>query len=310
MQLYFLGTGAGSPSRQRNVTSVILDLQAEQHGLWLFDCGEASQHQMLKGPYSPRRLEKIFISHLHGDHLFGLPGMLDSRSMQGATTPLTVYGPPGLREYIDASLRLSYSHLIYPLEILEIERDATLFDDSAFHVECRYLRHTVPSLGFRIREHDLPGTLDAGALTAAGIPPGPLYARLKNAESVMLDDGRLLNGADFLSPPRPGRVVAIMGDTAFCSAAVELARAADVLVHEATFADADLAAAQQFGHSRASDAARVAADAHVGQLIITHLSARYRAEALPMLLAEARALFPATSMAADLTAFTIDCRKR
>ena len=306
MQLYFLGTGAGSPSCQRNVTSAILDLQAEQHGLWLFDCGEASQQQMLKGPYSPRRLEKIFISHLHGDHLFGLPGMLDSRSMQGATTPLTVYGPPGLREYIDASLRLSYSHLIYPLEIIEIERDATLFDDGAFRVECRYLQHTVPSLGFRIREHDLPGTLDANALAAAGIAPGPVYAQLKNGACVTLDDGRRLNGADFLSPPKPGRVVAIMGDTAFCPAAIELARRADVLVHEATFADADLTAAQQYGHSRTSDAARVASDAQVRQLIITHLSARYRNEALPALLAEARAIFPATDMAADCLAFKIE----
>lgn len=310
MQLYFLGTGAGSPSGQRNVTSLILDLQAAQHGLWLFDCGEASQHQMLKGPYSPRRVEKIFISHLHGDHLFGLPGMLDSRSMQGATTPLTVYGPPGLREYIDTSLRLSYSHLIYPLQVLEVERDATLFDDGVFHVECRYLRHTVPSLGFRIKEHDLPGTLDAKALTAAGIPPGPLYAHLKNGESVTLDDNRQINGADFLSPPKAGRVVAIMGDTAFCPAAIELASAADVLVHEATFAGTDQAAAQQFGHSCTHDAARVAADAQVRQLIITHLSARYRTDALPGLLAEARALFPATSMAADLSAFTIDFREK
>ena len=305
MQLYFLGTGAGSPSAQRNVSATLLDLQQERGGVWLFDCGEASQHQMLRGPYSPRRLEKIFISHLHGDHLFGLPGMIDTRSMQGADTPLTVYGPPGLREYIEVSLRVSYSHLIYPLEIVEIAQPGVVFNDQTFSVECRPLSHVVPCLGYRIVEHDRPAAIDARALSAAGIAPGPLYARLKNGEVTVLDDGRQIDGKDYLLPPKPGRVVTILGDTAFCQASVELARNANVLVHEATFANADALPAEKYGHSRTVDAAQVAAQAEVKQLILNHLSARYRPESLPDLLAEAQSVFAATSMAHDLMAFEV-----
>ena len=305
MQLYFLGTGAGSPSSARNVTATLLDLQQEGSGVWLFDCGEASQHQMLKSPYSPRRLEKIFISHLHGDHLFGLPGMIDSRSMQGAATPLTVYGPPGLREYIDASLRLSYSHLTYPLEIVEIEQDGSLFSDATFSVECRALNHVVPCYGYRVVEKDRPGSLDAQALTAAGVAPGPHYVRLKKGETITLDNGRQIDGRDYLSPPKAGRIVAILGDTGYCQGSVELARAADVLVHESTFAGADVQPAQQFGHSSTTDAARVAADAGVKQLILNHISARYQTEALPGLLAEAQAVFPDARLAHDFMSFEI-----
>lgn len=305
MKLYFLGTGAGSPSIGRNVSAVLLDLLQERGTLWLFDCGEATQHQMLKSPYAPRKLEKVFISHLHGDHLFGLPGLLGSRSMQGADTPLTVYGPPGLRQYIEVSLNVSYSHLIYPLEIIEIEQAGTLFDDGIFRVECRHLHHVVPSLGFRISEHNPPGSLDVDALTAAGIPPGPLYARLKRGETVTLPDNRQINGNDYLLPAKPGRIVSIMGDTAYSPASIELARGADVLVHEGTFAEDARQSAEQYGHSCIVDAATIAAQAQVRQLIMTHISARYRAESLPALLAEAQTVFPNTIIAADLQPFTV-----
>lgn len=205
MELIFLGTSAGVPTRSRNVTAILLDLQhPTRGGLWLFDCGEGTQHQLLHTPYHPGKLDNIFITHLHGDHLFGLPGLLCSRSMAGNANPLTIYGPAGIREFVDTTLRLSGSWTDYPLEVVEITTGLVL-DDGVYQVTAQPLSHPVECYGYRIEEQDKPGALNASALLADGIKPGPLFQRLKQGETVTLEDGRIINGQDYLAAPQPGK---------------------------------------------------------------------------------------------------------
>lgn len=292
-ELCFLGTSAGVPTRARNVSALAVFMDTPSAAIWLFDCGEGTQHQMLATSLNPAKIEKIFISHLHGDHLFGLPGLLCSRSMSGIAAPLTVYGPPGLREFITLTLRLSGSWTDYPLDIIEVDSDGELFDDGGYSVSAAALAHPLTCYGWRINQH-VAGTLDARRLVQEGIKPGPLFQRLKQKECVRLDDGRLLNGADYLGPPRPGKKLAILGDTAPCTAALGLAQSADILVHETTLEAAMMVKANARGHSTSVQAAQLASDATVGQLIATHISSRYDAAGAARLLAECRSIFPNT----------------
>ncbi|MDR9888708.1 ribonuclease Z [Pseudenterobacter timonensis] len=303
MELIFLGTSAGVPTRARNVTSLVLDLQhPTRPGVWLFDCGEGTQQQLLRTAFHPGKLDKIFITHLHGDHLFGLPGLLCSRSMAGNAAPLTLYGPAGLAEFVETALRLSGSWTDYPLEIIEI-REGVVLDDGFYKVTARALNHPVECYGYRIEEADKPGALDAAALIADGIRPGPLFQALKRGETVMLEDGREVNGKDYLSAPLPGKKLAIFGDTAPCPAAMALASGVDLMVHEATLETAMEEKANSRGHSSTRQAALLAHDAGVGELIITHVSSRYDAKGGEALLAECRAHFARTRLADDFARF-------
>ncbi|EKG5127676.1 MBL fold metallo-hydrolase [Escherichia coli] len=282
MELIFLGTSAGVPTRTRNVTAILLNLQhPTQSGLWLFDCGEGTQHQLLHTAFNPGKLDKIFISHLHGDHLFGLPGLLCSRSMSGIIQPLTIYGPQGIREFVETALRISGSWTAYPLE------------------------HPLECYGYRIEEHDKPGALNAQALKAAGVPPGPLFQELKAGKTITLEDGRQINGADYLAAPVPGKALAIFGDTGPCDAALDLAKGVDVMVHEATLDITMEAKANSRGHSSTRQAATLAREAGVGKLIITHVSSRYDDKGCQHLLRECRSIFPATELANDFTVFNV-----
>jgi len=305
MQLTFLGTSAGVPTRTRNVTAMLLQLQhPTQPGLWLFDCGEGTQHQLLRTAFHPGKIERIFISHLHGDHLFGLPGLICSRSMAGNMQPLTIYGPQGLKEYVETSLRLSGSWTDFPLEIVEI-RAGNILDDGLRQVTAYPLDHPVECYGFRVEEHDKPGALDAKRLIEAGVPFGPLFQRLKAGESITLADGRTVNGADFLAPATPGKKIAIFGDTAPCESALEMARDVDLMVHEATLEAAMAEKANSRGHSSSEQTAQLAQSANVKQLIITHVSSRYDAEGCRRLLAECRSVFPTCELAEDFSTFTL-----
>lgn len=299
MQLTFLGTSAGVPTRTRNVTAILLHHQhPTQPGLWLFDCGEGTQHQMLKTTLHPGKIDRIFISHLHGDHLFGLPGLLCSRSMAGNMNPVTLYGPKGLREFVETALRLSGSWTDYPMEIVEISAGFVM-DDGLRKVTAYPLNHPVECYGYRIEEHDKPGALDAKALIAAGVKPGPLFQQLKEGQCVTLEDGRVIDGRDYLSPATPGKKLAIFGDTAPCEGAFGLARGVDMMVHETTLETAMEEKANGRGHSSTRQAAGLARDAGVGQLVITHVSSRYDAQGCQRMLAECREIFPASVMAED-----------
>ncbi|MBP1999789.1 ribonuclease Z [Paenibacillus shirakamiensis] len=305
MELYFLGTNAGIPSLQRNVTSVALRMLEERRATWLFDCGEATQHQILRSPLKLSKLEKIFITHLHGDHLFGLPGLLSSRASQGGESPLTLYGPKGLKQYIEVSLGLSESRINYELIIKE-HQGGLLFEDDKFRVESALLEHRIDSYGYRITELDKPGKLDDEELTRRGVRPGPAYGKLKNGESIETPTG-MIHPHEVLGAPKKGRVITILGDTRPCRAAIELGKEADILVHEATFMHELASTAYDYHHSTAVQAAEIAAEAHAHKLVLTHFSSRYKDEVqLEPLILEARAIFPNTILAKEHEMVPID----
>ena len=305
MELQFLGTGAGVPAKMRNVSSIALKLLDERNEIWLFDCGEATQQQILNTTIRPGKIKKIFITHLHGDHIFGLPGLLTSRSFQGGEDELTVYGPKGIKRFIDASIAVSYSKLGYPLKVVEFEEDGVLFEDKQFKVEAMKLEHGIPSYGFRMTEADQIGELKADELKALGVPFGPVFGRLKRGEVVTLEDGRVIDGKDYVSEDIKGRVVVICGDTRFTPKSIALAKNANVLVHEATYeADKEKTARLHF-HSTSKQAATVALEANVQQLYLTHISARYLGHQVSQLEQEARKVFPQTKVVKDFDTFTI-----
>lgn len=305
MEIQFLGTGAGVPSKGRNVTSIALKLLDELNEVWLFDCGEGTQQQILETHIRPRKINKIFITHLHGDHIFGLPGFLSSRSFQGGDDDLTIYGPPGIRQFVQSALRFSDSHLSYKIHFIEVTKAGVIFENDKFKVEVDFLDHRVVSLGFRVIEKDRPGELLIDKVREAEIPSGPVYARLKQGEVVTLDDGRTFDGKDFIAPAQKGRIVTILGDTRQTESLNRLAQNADVLVHESTFGKDEGKLAHNYYHSTSVQAAELAKRNQVKRLLMTHISARYVGKLAYKLQAEARAIFPNSQVVWDFDVFDI-----
>lgn len=297
MELLFLGTGAGVPAKHRNVSSIALLMPEYKGDIWMFDCGEATQHHILETKVKLSKVKNIFITHLHGDHIFGLPGLLGSRSFQGGVDELHLYGPPGIREFVESNLNLSYTHLTYSIHITEVE-EGVIYEDDARLVRARLLDHVVPSFGFRIEEKDKPGTLLVDKIAGElGIKPGPLLKDFKTKETLVLPDSRTIQTADYIGPPKKGRTITLLGDTRPCQASVDLGREADILVHEGTFDQEKEEGANDFGHSSTRQAAEVARAAGAKKLILTHISSRY--QTTDELLAEAQAVFPNTVIAED-----------
>jgi ribonuclease Z len=263
---------------------------------------------VLHSPVKIGKLEKLFITHLHGDHIYGLPGALTSRSYQGGETPLTMYGPKGLRKFVETSLQVSDAHLAYPLHIVELEEEGGVCEDDSFAVTALRLQHRVESWGYRIVERDLPGRLLTDKLRTLGVPSGPMYGRLKAGGSVTLADGTVVRGSDVIGPPLRGRTVVILGDTKYCDGARRLAEGADVIVHEATFAQDRQELALAYDHSTSVDAARIASEAGAKTLIMTHISSRYQEEETELLLREAQELHPDSHVAHDHWCFPVTRR--
>ncbi|MEH2072344.1 MAG: ribonuclease Z [Nostoc sp.] len=310
MQITFLGTSSGVPTRSRNVSSVALRLP-QRGELWLFDCGEGTQHQILRSELKISQLSRIFITHMHGDHIFGLMGLLATCGLAGNVERIDIYGPPGLNEYIQTASRYSYTHFSYPIKVHAI-RPGVIYEDDDFIVSCGNLHHRITAFGYRVAEKDRTGRFDIEKAKALQIPPGRIYGQLKRGETVTLNDGRVIHGVELCGPTEIGRKIAYCTDTIFCDGAVELADDADVLIHEATFAHQDADMAFQRLHSTSTMAAQTALAAGAHRLIMTHFSPRYAPGnnlELKDLLQEARAIFPHTDMAYDFMVHEIPRRR-
>jgi ribonuclease Z len=302
-----LGTSSGKPTRHRNVSALAVAGEGEW---WLFDCGEGAQMQIARANLSPQKLAGIFITHLHGDHFNGLPGLLSTMSLDQREKELTLAGPAGMGDYLELLRSLKICYVNYPLKLRELDaryfngRDQELVYDSArFNVVARPLDHRIFALGYRLEEKTKPGRFDVERARALGIPPGPLYSQLQSGRSIALDDGRVIHSSEILGPPRPGKVVSYCLDTRPCANATKLAANADWLIHEATFTEEFIEESLHFGHSTAVQAAEIAREANVKNLLITHFSSRFP-DVRP-LLEEARSIFPNTFAAEDLMEFDV-----
>ena len=291
LDLVFFGTSGSVPTAQRAPSALLVRRGGER---LLFDCGEGTQRQLLRSTVGLVELREVFVSHFHADHYLGLPGMLKTFALRGRDIPLTIYGPPGLKDLF-ATLRRVFGKLTYPLDIVEL-RPGDVLEREDYNLVTFPVAHGVQSLGFALIEHPRPGRFDVSASDALGVPSGPERGLLQAGESVQLADGRVVTPDEVLGPPRPGRKVVLSGDTAPSQTVVEAARGAEVLVHEATFLDEERERAQETAHSTALEAAEVAREADVGLLALTHLSNRYFG---PEVVREARTIFPETVVPKD-----------
>ncbi|MDR2976441.1 MAG: ribonuclease Z [Streptococcaceae bacterium] len=294
MNLLFLGTSAGQPSKTRNVSSLALKMLNERNEVWLFDCGEGTQRQILATSIRPRKVAKVFITHLHGDHVFGLPGFLASRNFQASEelgqTDLDMYGPLGLKEFVMNALKLTKTRLAFHINFHELSEGGRIFEDETFEVYAEKLNHTIFCLGYRVVEKDKVGELEAEKLKADGLPFGPLFGKLKRGENVEYE-GKTFLAEDYIGAVKKGKVLTILGDTRKTDAAVRLAIASDVLVHEATYKAGEESLAKRHGHSTSRQAAEVAKEAGVKRLLMNHVSARYLGADISELAQGARNIF-------------------
>ena len=239
----------------------------------------------------------IFVTHLHSDHYLGITGLLRTLSLQGRVDPLSIWGPPGSGETLVATRDLGGDRISFDASVREIEPGEALEADG-YRIEAFATRHTRRSVGFAIVEDDRPGRFDVEAARRMGVPEGPAFGRLHRGEPVTLDDGQVVTPGDLVGPPRPGRKVVYTGDTRPSDSTRAIAARADLLVHEATFDDAEAERARETGHSTAREAAEVARDAGVRRLMLTHVSARY-SDRPGQLLKEARDVFGPVEIARD-----------
>ena len=291
LDLVFLGTSASAPTANRAPLALLLRRGGER---LLFDCAEGTQRQLMRSSVGLPDLEEIFLTHFHADHYLGLPGMLKTFSLRQRDVPLTVYGPPGLRELF-ASLGRVFGKLSYPLELVELRAGETLERDG-YKILVFPVHHGVSAVGYAVVEDPRPGRFDVETADALGVPNGPERGALQRGESITLDDGRVLTPDAVLGETRRGRHVVIPGDTAPTETVRVLAEGADLLVHEATFLEEERDRAADTLHSTAFQAAELARDAGVRLLALTHVSPRYFGSELAR---EAREIFPATIVPRD-----------
>ena len=286
------------PTAQRAPAALLLRRGGER---LLFDCAEGTQRQLLRSNVGLIELREVFLTHYHADHYLGLPGMLKTFSLRGRDVPITIYGPPGLRDLFGA-LRRIFGRLTYTVELKELRPGDELIRDD-YRLEAFAVAHGVSAVGYALVEEARPGRFDVQAADALGVPSGPERGALQRGESVTLADGTTITPDKVLGPARPGRKVVIAGDGSPSESVIEAARNADVLVHEATFCEDERERARETQHSTAHEAAGVARAAEVELLALTHLSNRYFGGEVSR---EARTIFPNTVVPKDFD--TIDVR--
>jgi ribonuclease Z len=314
MKVIFLGTSSGMPTLKRNVSSIAL-IFIQKNKLWLWDCGESTQQQIQKTSLKLSKLEKIFISHLHGDHLFGLPGLLASRGLRMGKNQqkIQIFGPEGLDIYLEETLRITKTYIPYEIEIKIIPPNLSvgiIWEDEEYIVRYSEVNHNIKTYAYSVEEKKDRSHFLIDKARRLNIPSGPIYRTLKEGKTAQLPNGRIFQGKDFINEIRKGRKIVFCGDTTYCENLLHLAKGADLLIHEATFSQKEEDLAKRNFHSTTAIAAKIAKEAQVKQLILTHISPRYSSNnkltiTESDLLVEAQNVFPDTILADDFMEYEI-----
>lgn len=314
MKVIFLGTSSGMPTLKRNVSSIAL-VFIQKNKLWLWDCGESTQQQIQKTSLKLSKLEKIFISHLHGDHVFGLPGLLASRGLRGGKNQqkVQIFGPEDLDIYLKETLSITKTYIPYDIEIKIIPPNLSagiIWEDEEYTVRYTEVNHSIKTYAYSVEEKKDRSHFLIDKARRLNIPPGPIYRTLKEGKTVELPNGRIFQGKNFLNKIEKGRKIVFCGDTTYCENLLHLAKGADLLIHEATFSQQERDLAKRNFHSTTTIAAKVAKEAQVRQLILTHISPRYSSDnklaiTEGALLVEAQCVFPQIILAEDFMEYEI-----
>lgn len=294
LRVIFLGTAGSVPTPKRSLPAILVQRKGEQ---LMFDCGEGVQRQMMKAKTGFHKKMKVFVSHMHGDHVLGLPGLLQTMALLDRERKLEVYGPSGIKRFIEAIKETVQFVLTFPVEIHEIEEAGVVCEEEEYTVKTVWANHAIPSLAYALEEKPRPGRFYPEKAEALGVPEGPLWSKLQGGQNINLPDERVIKPEQVVGPPRPGRKIVYTGDTRPFRGFLKFAAGADLLVHDATLDDELAERAAEDGHSTPCQAAENARKAKVKQLALTHISARY--DDTSVLLEQGRRIFKNTRVAED-----------
>jgi ribonuclease Z len=300
IRVVFLGTSGSVPTLKRSLPCVVVQCPRDQ---WMFDCGENVQHQMMAAKVSFHRKMKIFISHLHGDHVLGLPGLLQTMALMDRKEPLQVYGPAGLKDFLVCTKETLNFGLTYPVEISEILSEGIVCEQEAYQVSAVKSNHAVEGYCFAFIEKPRPGKFYPKKAAFLGIPTGELWSKLQSGQEVTAPNGATVKPSDVMGPLRTGRKIVYTGDTKPFGAFAKFAEGADLVIHDCTFDDSLKEKADTDGHSTPSQAAEQAKAANAKRLVLSHISARYPDAGL--LLEQAKKVFPNSILAEDYMALDL-----
>ncbi len=294
IRVVFLGTSGSVPTLKRSLPSVVIQCPKE---LWMFDCGENTQRQMMQAKVSFHKKLKVFLTHLHGDHVLGLPGVLQTMALMDRKESVAVYGPPGIKDFLVCTKETLNFGLTFPVEITEILGEGTILDEEDYTLTAARSNHAVDSYAYAFVEKPRPGKFYPKKAQALGVPKGELWSKLQSGEEITLPDGRAVNPSEVMGPPRAGRKIVYTGDTRPFEAFAKFAADANLVIHESTFDDSLAEKAALDGHSTPSQAAQEAKAANAKRLVLTHISARYPDASL--LLEQAKKVFANSLLAED-----------
>ena len=302
LRVTFLGTGGSLPTTNRNPSGIMVNREGE---LMLFDCGEGTQQQMMRAKTGMMALSSIFISHFHADHILGIPGLVQTLSFHGRTEPLTIYGPHWVVEFTKLLIALGYYKLKYEIKSVQLE-PGNIIKRDGYSIHVLKTDHSVPSLGYALVEDERRGRFKREKAIELGVPPGPMFSKLHRGESVEVD-GRIINSEDVVALSRKGRTIVYSGDTRPCEGVLNASKGANLLIHDGTLIDEKYDRAVESMHSTAGEAAALAKEAGVHQLVLTHISSRYTDDTTPIL-QDAKKIFENVIVAEDLMEIEVPYR--
>lgn len=302
MEAFVLGCGGMMPLPYRHLTSVLLRRDGD---LFLFDCGEGTQVSLKRLNLKWKKIDAIFISHTHADHVTGLPGIMMLSSQVDRTEPLYIYGPPKVAEYVESSRKVLDMYINYPVIVKEITAPRIVHEGDGFYIRAFPLQHTKTCVGYTLEELDRPGEFNPEKAESLGIPRGPLWGRLQRGESVTLENGRTVEPGDVMGERRSGRKFSFVTDTQYIPSIADEVRGSDLLICEGMFDDSCAEQAKEKKHMTSRQAARIARDSNSARMAMIHYSPRYTDRELPVLLEQAREVFPAAELTRDRMVFDI-----